>query len=36
MIEALVEGYEQAFEPDWNGEDDDDMPDSGTQGHPQI
>lgn len=28
MIESLVEGYEQAFEPDWNGEDDDDMPDS--------
>jgi uncharacterized protein (DUF2252 family) len=28
MIENMVDGYEQAFEPDWDGEDDEDLPDT--------
>ncbi len=28
MIENMVDGYEQSFEPDWDGEDEDDLPDT--------
>ena len=28
MIESMVDGYEQAFEPDWDGEDDGDVPET--------
>ncbi|NDB70381.1 MAG: DUF2252 domain-containing protein, partial [Methylocystaceae bacterium] len=28
MIESMVDGYESAFEPDWDGDDNEDIPDS--------
>jgi len=28
MIESMVDGYEQSFEPDWDGEDEEDLPET--------